>query len=89
MGVDREGERPDPKLSELAVVVSPSVPPVCVEDEDRGGGLGSSVDKIADTVFAALTAAERVENCEGFLRQFPSACKPSKGLLFGNDEDDQ
>jgi len=69
------------------VVVSPSVPPVCVEDEDRGGGLGSSAGKTAGTVFAALTAAASVENCEGLLCQFPLACKPSKGLLVGNDED--
>jgi len=71
------------------VVVSPSVPAVCVEDEDRGGGIGPprSVDKIADTVFAALSAAASVEKCEGFLCKSSLACKPSKGLLFGNDED--
>ena len=80
---------PAPELSELMVVVSPSVPPVCVEDEDRGGGLDSSANKTADAVFPVLTVAASVENCEGFVRQFPLACKPSKGLLVGNDEDDR
>jgi len=69
------------------VVASPSVSPVCVEDADRGGGPGSSAEKMADTVCAALIAAASVENCEGFLRQSPVACKPSKGLSFGNDKD--
>jgi hypothetical protein len=66
------------------VVVSPSVPVVWV---DRDGPPRPSADKIADTVFAALIAAASVENCEGFLRQFPLAFKPFKGLLFGNDVD--
>ena len=70
------------------VTVSPSALVVCVEDEARGGGVGSrpSADKIADTVFAAPSAAASVENCDGFLRQFSLVCRPSKGL-FGNDED--
>lgn len=80
----REEDRPVPELSELMVVVSPSVSPVCVEDEDRGGGLGPSGDK---TACAALIAAASVENCEGFVRQLPVACKPSRGLSFGNDKD--
>ena len=66
------------------VAVSPSAPVVSVEDE---GSPRPSADKIADTVFAAPIAAASVENWDGFLRQFSSVCKPSKGLLFGNDED--
>ena len=73
----REEECSAPELSELIVVVSPSVPPVCVEDGDRGGSLGPSADKTAASV----------DNCEGSLCQFPLACRPSKGLLVGNDED--
>ena len=71
------------------VIVSPSVPVVRVEVEDRGGGISplcSAVGKMADTVLAVLIAAESVENCEGFLCQFSPVCKPSEGP-FGNDED--
>ena len=79
-------ECPVPELFELMVVVSPPVSLVCVEDEDKGGGLGSSTDKTTDAVFAALTAAASVESCERFLRQSPLAYKPSKGLLVGNED---
>lgn len=60
----RGEDSPLPELSELMVVVSPLAPVVCVEDEAKGGGVGwrPSADKMADTVFAAPSAAASVEN---------------------------
>ena len=75
--VGRVEDRPVPELSELIVAESPSVPPVRVVEEDRG---------MTDTMLAASSAAASLENCDS-LCQLPLGCNPSKGLLFGTDEE--
>ena len=67
------------------VRVSPSV----LEVEGREGISPPSpaVVNIVETVFAALIAAASVESCDGFRCQFLLACKPSRGVSFGSDED--